>query len=265
MINKKQMLFQGGPKMLFDFLNSLQCVLKEEELDYKAILKSWQQKDCHTAFMPAIHWYNGTYNLFDQKAGREGKDMIWIIPAGQAHFFWLPQLKRQLEGFYENDEIDLGNKSYFPGIEMEGFEECILLNSNDLQNDLGKTILGANAVLIRLSLTSGGDTLLFVLLDHQDHCWRNIIEKYNISLTWFVDSGRGTEDYFVYINLYKMMKNTSHPEILPALYFKGLYNKGEIPEGFKFLYAMLSRPDADGYDNWLYFSAVFETGWNSEL
>ena len=116
-------------------------------------------------------------------------------------------------------------------------------------------------LLFRFSLTSGRDTLLFVLLDHQDICWKNTIEKYNVSLTWFVDSGRGMGDYYTRINLYQLMKKTAHPDVLPAFYFKGLYNKGEIPEGFRFLYAMLSKPEANGYDIWRSFSAVYDTGW----
>jgi hypothetical protein len=210
--------------------------------------------------MPAITWNSGTYNLFEQKAGLKGKNMIWIIPAGQAEYFWLPSLREKLVNFYENDEMEISNHSGFPGTEVEDFEECILLHSNDLQDNPEYTILGANVVLVRLLLSSGRDTLLFILLDHQDHCWTKIIEGYHIALTWFVDSGRGTEDYYARINLYQLMKQTSYPEILPPLYFKGLYNKGEIPEGFRFLYAMLSQPDADGYDKWRTFSAVFDTG-----
>ncbi len=247
--------------MEYDFFESLDCVDRKEDSDYSDILSSWRRKDYHIAFMPAISWYSGTFNLFDQKGGAEGKNMIWIVPAGQAHFLWLSKLKRKIENFYENDEIELNDREYFTGIEAEEFEECILLHSNNLQNDPEHAILGANVLLIRLSLSSGRDTLVFILLDHQDNCWKNIIEGFNIPLTWMVDSGRGTEDYFAEINLYQLMKNTPYPETLPALYFKGLYNKGEIPEGFKFLYAMLSKPDADGYDEWKSFSAVYDTGW----
>ena len=187
--------------------------------------------------------------------------MIWIIPAGQVEFFWLPELKRLFEGLYETDEIEFFDRSYFPGVSAEEFEECILLHPEDLQNDSEHTILGANVLLIRLSLSSGRDTILFILLDHQDDCWKHVIEKYKISLTWFVDSGRGTEDYYTDVNLYQLMKHTPWPELLPSLYFKGLYNKGEIPEGFQFLYSMIIRPDVEGYDKWSHFSAVYSTGW----
>ncbi len=248
--------------MINDFFNSLYCVSREEDSDYLDILKSWSKKDHHIAFMPAISWYSGTFNLFDQKAGADGKDMIWIIPAGQADFFWLNSLKHMVMDFYEKDEIEIDDHSHFPGIEAEEFEECILLHSECLQDNLEYTILGANVLLIRLTLSSGRDTLLFILLDHQDNCWKNIIEEFKIPLTWLVDSGRGTEDYYARINLYHLMKNTPYPETLPALYFKGLYNKGEIPDGFRFSYAMLSQPDADGYDKWQSFSAVYNTAWN---
>ena len=187
--------------------------------------------------------------------------MIWIIPAGQSKFSWLPMLKKTFMDFYKNDIMETSEHSYFPGTKTEKVEECILLHSNDLQNDPEKTIFGANAVLIRLSLSSARESLLLVLLDHQDHCWKKIIEGYQISLTWLVDSGRGTDDYFVRTNLYQLMKQSSCPNLLPSLYFKGLYNKGEIPEGFRFLYAMISQPDADGYDEWQIFSAVYETCW----
>ena len=249
--------------MINDFLNSLHCVLQDEISDYRAILNTWIKKDHHIAFMPAIHWYSGTYNLFDKKGGIEGKNVIWLIPAGQCDFFWFPVLKQKVVGFYETDEIEIDGHVNFPNIEAEEFEECILLHSSDIQNDQEHMILGANVLFVRLSLSSGRETILFILLDHQDNCWKNIIEKYNISLNWLVDSGRGTEDYFARIDLYQLMKNTSRPEILPALYFKGLYNKGEIPEGFRFLYAMLAHPDRDGYDMWKSFSAVYDTGWNA--
>jgi hypothetical protein len=244
-------------------MNSLQCVCSEEESDYQEIIDNWKEKKNNVAFMPAISWYGGTCNLFDQKAGINGQNMIWLIPIGQGNYFWLNNLRKFIIEFYEKDEIGISNHSHFPGIEKEEFEECILLHTNALQSDIEYTILGANVILIRLSLSSGQDTLLFILLDHQDHCWKKIIEDYRVSLTWFVDSGRGTGDYYVKINLYQLMKHTAYPEILPPLYFKGLYNKGEIPEGFRFLYAMLSQIDADGYDKWHTFSSVFDTGWNS--
>lgn len=249
--------------MIYDFFDSLHCIRQDENSDYQDIWAVWKKKKCHVAFMPAISWYSGTYNLFDQKAKSEGENMIWLIPAGQADYFWLPSLRNTITAFYENEEeeIDLPDRSNFFGIQAEEFEECILLHSNNLQSNPELTILGANVILIRLRLSSGRDTLLFLLLDHQDHCWKKIIEEYRISLTWFVDSGRGTGEYFTRINLYQLMKQTLYPEILPALYFKGLYNKGEIPERFRFLYAMLSQPDADGYDKWHTFSAVYRTDW----
>ncbi len=192
----------------------------------------------------------------------DGKDMIWLIPAGQAEFFWFEPLKRTIVTFYETDEFHIRDHCNFPGIEVEEFEECILLHTDALQSDPEHTIFGVNVVLVRLSLSSGRDTLLFILLDHQDHCWKSIIEDYRIALRWFVDSGRGTEDYYARVNLYQLMKHTAYPDVLPPLYFKGLYNKGEIPENFQFRYALLSKPDADGYDKWQTFSAVFSTGWN---
>ena len=248
--------------MIYDFFNSMSCVFQEEVSDYNEILDSWKSRDYHVAFMPAITMYGGTFNLFDQKAENEGENMIWIIPAGQSNFYWLHDLKKKIESFYRDDEIDERKESNFPGIEVEEFEECILLHSNDLQNTPERTILGSNVLLIRLSLSSGRDTILFILLDHQDNCWKNIIEEYNIKLSWFVDSGRGTDDYFVRVNLYQLMKETSKPDLLPKLYFKGLYNKGEIPEGFQFLYALIKgKPDKDGYDHWQWFSGVYNTGW----
>ena len=93
---------------------------------------------------------------------------------------------------------------------------------------------------------------------------KKVIEKYNLSLTWFVDSGRGTSDYYIYTKLYQLMKQTQYPDLLPSLYFKGLYNKGAIPEGFRFLYALFSCPDKDGYDKWKTFSAVYDTGWGTQ-
>lgn len=250
--------------MIYDFFNSMHCVLQNEASDYRVICDAWSKKDYHIAFMPAISWYSGTYNLFDQKAGVEGRNMIWLISAGQSGFFWLPTLKQKVVNFYETDEIEINDHISFPGIEAERFEECILLHSNDLQDNPEHTICGANVLLVRLSLSSGRNTLIFILLDHQDTCFKRIIEGYDISLTWLVDSGRGMEDYYTRVNLYQLMTTTSHRNTLPALYFKGLFNKGEIPDGFRFLYAMLSKPDTDGYDKWQYFSAVYDTGWNNK-
>ncbi len=71
------------------------------------------------------------------------------------------------------------------------------------------------------------------------------------------------DDYFTYTNLYKLMIQTAYPEVLPPLYFKGLYNKGLIPERFQFLNAMFSEPEEDGYDKWHNFSGVYDTGWSS--
>lgn len=247
--------------MIFDFMHSLQCVKNAEDADYQAVLDEWKKKLDNVAFMPAITWYGGTCNLFDQKAGDDGKNMVWIIPGGQSDFFWINDLRQKIAEFYETDEIEFGEHSHFPGIESEAFEECILLHSDDIQSESEHVIMGANVILIRLSLSSSRDTILFIILDHQDNCWKNIVEKYHVALKWFVDSGRGTEDYYTRIDLYQLMKHTCYPELLPNLYFKGLYNKGEIPENFLFKYAMLSQPDKDGYDKWNTFSAVFDTGW----
>lgn len=247
--------------MILDLMNSLQCVRGEEESDYKAILDEWKKKKENVAFMPAICWYSGIYNLFDQKAGSDGEDMIWVIPAGQAKFFWINDLRKKIVDFYEVDEIDMSNHSHFLGIDSEEFEECILLHSDDVQCDSEHVIMEANVILVRLSLLSGRYALVFIFLDHQNNCWKNIIEKYHVGLKWLVDSGRGTDGYYVRTDLYQLMKNTCYPELLPGLYFKGLYNKGEVPENFKFRYAMLSQPDEDGYDKWNTFSAVYDTVW----
>ena len=247
--------------MINDFFDSLECVFQAEIDDYQVIANCWKEKKNTILFMPAIWLYSGTFNLFDQKAESNNENMIWIVPAGQADFFWLENLREQVVDFYDTDEIDYPESSDFPGIEAEEFEECILLRSNKLQNDQNYSILGANIILYRLTLTSGRDTLVFILLDHQDYCWKNIIEEYHISLDWFVDSGRGTEDYFCSVNLYQIMKNTPCPETLPVWYFKGLYNKGAIPPNFRFEYAMLSQPDKDGYDKWKTFSGVYRTDW----
>ena len=248
--------------MIFDFFNSMKCLRQNEVSDYKGILDSWAKKNCHAAFMPAIFWYGGTYNLFEQKAVSCGENLIWIIPAGQAGYGWIPSIQEKITKFYDTDEIELSRRSHFPGIPGEKFEECILLHSSDLQNDPKHTVLGANVLLVRLTLSSGSDTLLLILLDHQNTCWEKIVEKYRIRLDWLVDSGRGMEDYFTRTQLYQLMKRTPYPEVLPSLYFKGLANKGEIPENFQFSYAMLSQPNLDGYDKWRTSSAVYSTGWN---
>lgn len=250
--------------MIFDFFNSMKCLSQDEAADYRDILDTWVNRNYHISFMPAVSWYSGTYNLFDQKATPFGENLMWLIPVGQVDFWGLQSIKEKIIRFYDTGEIELDQHVYFPGIPVEEFEECILLHSNDLQNDLEHMVLGANVVLLRLRLSSGRDTLLLILLDHQNRCWKNIVEKYHISLTWFVDSGRGMEDYYARTDLYQLMKHTLYPELLPPLYFKGLYNnKGEIPENFQFRYAMLSQPDLDGYDCRHSFSAVYDTGWNN--
>ena len=187
--------------------------------------------------------------------------MIWLIPAMQAGYsVWLSDLREKIERFYSNDVINKPN-SPFPNMNTEEIEECILLHSNDLQNDSERTILGANVVLVRFSLSNGSETLAFILLDHQDLCWHHVIENHRVALTWFVDSGRGIGDYYVQTNLFQLMQRTAFPELLPIYYFKGLYNKGEIPNGFQYLYSMISQKDIDGYDKWEHFSAVYSTGW----
>ena len=155
--------------MIYDFFDSMSCVFQEEVSDYRGILDSWRGRNYHVAFMPAIHWHGGTLNLFEQKARNDGKNMIWIVPAGQKEFWWFPTLKKNVESFYQDDEIDVWDPSFFPEIEAEEFEECILLHSKELQNSPERTILGANVLLVRLSLSSGRDTIMFILLDHQDN------------------------------------------------------------------------------------------------
>ncbi len=251
--------------MVFDFLKTLKCIYEDEASDYEDILSELTKKDYHVALMPAIFWDGGICNLFDQKAASFGKDLIWIMPIGQANFCWLRSLREKIIGFYKTDKIEFNKSGHpgFPGVSFEEFEECILLRSDDLESCSEHTILGANIILIRLGLSSGRDALLFIVLAHQDDCWEKIIEKYGVSLKWLVDSGRGMGDYYVWTRLYKLMQNTPYPEILPTLYFKGLYNKGDVPESFKFSYSMFGDPDSDGLDDtWQLFSAVYNTGWN---
>ncbi len=249
--------------MIANFINHLKCIREDEISDYQDICNIIEEKSNQIFFMPAIAWYGGTINLIDKNVGSNEENMLWIVPAGQSDHFWLKSdLKATIEKFYATDELEMSHSSYFPEIEIEEIEECILLHSNDLQNNSEHTILDANVILIRFSLSSGRDAFVFILLDHQEQCWKKIIEYYHISLNWFIDSGRGTEDYFARTNLYQLMKHTSYPEVLPAWYFKGIYNKGEVPANFRFCYAMLSQPEVDGYDKWKRFSAVYATNWN---
>lgn len=248
--------------MLYDFMHSLQCLRPDEVSDYRAILNEWERKADNVAFMPAIDWNIGTYNLLEQRAGINGGNMIWLIPAGQSDFWWFKGLEADIVNFYETDEIEITKRSPFPGIEEEEFEECILLHSDALPQDPEHTIMGANVILVRFSLSSGRDALLFILLAHQDQCWKHIIEGYRIALDWFVDSNRGTDDYYVYTNLYQLMKQTEYPDVLPRLYFRGRFNKGPAPAGALYRYSMLSEVDADGYDRWRSFSAVYDLRWD---
>ena len=66
--------------------------------------------------------------MIDKNAGSNEENMIWLIPAGQADYFGLPGLRRKIEEFYVDDEIETAQSSRFPGIEIEEFEECILLH-----------------------------------------------------------------------------------------------------------------------------------------
>ncbi len=248
--------------MLIDFANDLTCILQNEVSDYQDILNILNQKDNTVLFMPAITRTDGIFNLFDKNIGINEKNMIWLIPAGQHDYFWLNILKRTISDFYMTDEAETNSNVLFPKVEPEEFEECILLHSSCLQNNPENTILDANVILVRLSLTSDREALIFILLDHQDQCWEKIIENYHIKLNWLVDSHRGMGDYYLRTQLYQLMKKTAYPEVLPDFYFKGLYNKGDIPENFQFSYAMLSQPDSNGYDKWKTFSAVFTTHWN---
>lgn len=249
--------------MINDFFISLSCVASEEENDYQEIIDEWKEKDCSVLFMPAIFSNAGTFNLFDQKAKSDNQNMIWIIPAGQNNYFWLKSLKKEIIEFYETDEIKYPENSSFPHIEAEEFEECILLHSNNIQNDPKFSIFGANVIMYRLALTSGKETLLFILLDHQDCCWKNIIEEYHISLDWLVDSGRGMEDYFERTNLYQLMKNTPYQEILPGLYFQGLYSKEIVPDNMKFEYFMIDEMRF-GTD-WKYYTSVYSVDWEANM
>ena len=248
--------------MIFDFISNLRCVRQDEIYDYQVILNTLKQKNNSVFFMPIIGWHGGTVNLIDKNAGTNEENIIWLVPAGQADYFGLPGLRRKIEEFYADDEIEMAKSSRFPGIEIEEFEECILLHSDVLQNDSEHTIMDANIILIRFSLSSGREAFVFILLDHQEQCWKKVIEEYRIALNWFIDSGRGTGDYFVRIGLYRLMKHTPYQEILPVWYFKGLYNKGKIPENFRYCYSLLSQPDRDGYDDWETFSAVYAADWN---
>lgn len=69
--------------MIYDFMNSLQCISREEESDYQDMLNAWKEKINNIALMPTIWWYEGTFDLFDQK----GMNLIWIISAGQDNYY----------------------------------------------------------------------------------------------------------------------------------------------------------------------------------
>lgn len=57
------------------------------------------------------------------------------------------------------------------------------------------------------------------------------------------------------------MRNTPYKDTLPNFYFKGLYNKGEIPNGFEYLYSMLGNASDNEYDSFSRFSSVYSTEW----
>ena len=111
----------GGFNMIYKFLSNMQCVRQDENADYQDILDSWKSKENHIAFMPAISWYGGIFNLFDQKAGMDGRNMIWLIPAGQANYYFLENNLRQMVSiFYDKDEIEFTQSSEFPGMCVPG-------------------------------------------------------------------------------------------------------------------------------------------------
>ena len=241
--------------MVYDFLINCKCALNEETDDFREVIDKIQHMQNGVGFMPAIT--DDLYPVFSlscMSAKTISSPDIFIIPVGTGDSGTKLYFQQIVNKFYQDDEI---REQY--DVELE---EMILLKSSDISDCfLLNEKIAYNIVYCSITMRTEESKYLIVVLDTPHGCWQKIVEVYNIKCEILIDSHKGMGDWFEYVPLYKVMRETKRTDLLPHYYFKGLYISHEAPLGFNL---MCTIPDVvvfNGHpiDNWQ--KEIYDIDW----
>ena len=218
--------------MLYDFLYDCQNVIINEIDDYQEVLRKYVNRPTCIGFMPAIT--DDLYPVFALSCTTAKQIIspnVYIIPVGGHDYWAVPNFEKIFDNFYQNDEF----REQFD-IELE---EVILLSNPRLRCSFSLSDgTKYNLVLCRITMPNREEKDLIIVPDTPDDCWNNIIEHYEIKCDIVIDSHKGMGGWFESIPLYKAMRETKVPRLLPHYYFRGLYISCDPPEGFNLLFTI---------------------------
>ena len=215
--------------MIGRFLSNCTCLLPEETDDFREVCNALAGKPMQVGFMPAItDDLYAVYALACTSAKKIVSPDIYIVPIGAYLEFAKPRFEEMVDRFYREDEF----REQF-GIDLE---EMILLSSPEIDEFfLFEETTRYNVIFCRLSMPSGAEVQLVVVPETPEGCWKKIIEVHRIKCDVVVDSNKGMGNWFEEIPLYRAMKETDSPELLPRYYFKGMFISHDAPPGFRLI------------------------------
>ena len=138
-------------------------------------------------------------------------------------------LEERIKKFYLEDE-------FYEQYEIE-VDEMILLQSTEIEESFSLLEeIKYQVLYCHISTKDGRSVYLLIMPMKTEECWKHLIEKYEISCDFLIDSHKGLGGWFENTKLYHILKTTERKELLPKYYFKGLYISNPAPKDFKLVY-----------------------------
>ncbi len=234
--------------MITDFLYKLNPVFAQEERDLDALCSELSQNDCFVGFMPAAmldFWpiYNLGCTHASRFTGASARHKVYIMPIDVCDRAIYPSLCREVRDFYTDAQKAPAEKKKFsfrrlfsrkkplPPIDLEcgiKTEEIIPLSLPSLGGSyplhLSKDC-ECNVLYMRLILPNLNNVHLFAVCASPEKVWRGVIENFEIRTDMIIHSRKSFGHWFNSTELYKYLKSTKKPHLLPRFYFKGRFIK----------------------------------------
>ena len=257
MDNGLKVCMKGELFMFFEFLENCHCVFTDETSDFESLKVQIKNSESLIAYMPSI-----TVDLwpihvleemnFGKSIDGNSSPRIYIAPLGSHDFLIKNELELIINSFYQDENIK-NNQNYYGA----SLEEMLILKSDEIKETFENSIIGStNVIYARISLQNHKDVHFFGIYDFAEEFWKNIIEKYNIKVSWIIDSHKGLGDWFENVPLYKIFLETNKPRLLPRFYLKGKFISHDAPEGFELISEL-----KENENDWI-GTHIYRTIWN---